>query len=412
MTSQRFGARRLGSLFVLPLALFAISASHSAAQTAADRTGAPDSRTADESSAATAVGGYGEIVYIEPEGTGKGHVDVPRFILFLEHSFNDDISLFSELEVEHVRVEGEEEGGEVALEQAYLQYHVSDALNIRAGLLVLPTGIVNEFHEPPSFNGVQRPAFDRVVIPTTWREIGFGAVGHINAVEGLQYRAYVTSGLNAAGFSGSSGIRDGRLEGAEAEMQSLAVSGRLEYLTDGLRAGGWLYYGGSSFGNDGIAEGLFGAPVLMYGLDAQYTVGELSLRGVLVGASVAEAGKINDAYHAIRDSASGTIVGYDDPIGSAIGGGYVEVGYNVAPLLVKNTTHQLTPFVRYEHFNTNASMPTGLTASKAFDRSNIVAGLTYKPTFNTCVKMDWTMIDDATDAKIPGTFALGVGYNF
>jgi hypothetical protein len=84
----------------------------------------------------------------------------------------------------------------------------------------------------------------------------------------------------------------------------------------------------------------------------------------------------------------------------------------VLKLIKPETTHQLLPFVRFEKFNTHASVPTGVSANKAFDRTFIVTGLTYKPVYNAVVKLDWTIADDATDAKLPGQFALGVGYNF
>jgi hypothetical protein len=359
----------------------------------------------------TTVGGYGEVHYTDPEGTERGTVDVARFVIFLEHYFSPELSFFSELELEHTKLEGGE-GGEVALEQAYLQYNLDPRLNIRAGLLVLPLGIINEYHEPPTFNGVERPHFAHDVIPTTAREIGLGLVGRIPEIEGLQYRAYLTTGLNAEGFSADEGIREGRLEGAEAEMNSLAISGKVEYITGGLRAGGWLYYGGSAFGNTAIGEGLFAAPVFMAGLDGQFNVGDLYLRGELATVSISDAKKINDAYHSAGiDSTSGEIQ-YRDPIGSGIGGGYVEAAYNVAKLIRPSTSHQLLPFVRFEKFNTQASVPERVTADPANDRTYVIAGLTYKPVYNAAFKIDWTFAKNGTEAKVPGQLALGVGYNF
>ncbi|HVZ41438.1 MAG TPA: hypothetical protein VHI13_19310 [Candidatus Kapabacteria bacterium] len=401
---------RTTQLFLFGFMLLALSTGKLLAQPGEGKPGAPETKAAEPAEQSTSIGGYGEAVYVEPEGPTKGSIDIPRFVLFVEHTFSDDITFFSEVEVEHVRVEGALEGGELEIEQAYLQYHLSDRLNVRAGLLVLPIGIINEYHEPPSFNGARRPMFDQVVIPTTWRELGVGIAGRIPEVEGLQYRACLTSGLNASGFSGAIGISEGRLEGANPAMQSLAFSGRLEYVTGGLRAGGWLYYGGSSYGDERIADGLFGAPVTMYGLDAQYSIGDLNLRGIIGQTSIAEAGKINDTYHSTLDSLGHRI--YSDPIGSAVGGGYIEAAYNIAQLLSHGTTQQLLPFVRYERFNTNQSMPNGIEADKANDRTYVVAGLTYKPTYNTVVKVDWTMIQNATDEKVPGEFAVGVGYNF
>ena len=54
----------------------------------------------------------------------------------------------------------------MALEQLYLDYTLSPAATLRAGLVLPPIGIINETHEPPTFNGVERPGFDNDVIPT------------------------------------------------------------------------------------------------------------------------------------------------------------------------------------------------------------------------------------------------------
>src|SRR5204862_937063 len=59
--------------------------------------------------------------------------DFHRFVLLFGHSFSDRIKFWSELEVEHALVEGGEESGEVALEQAYLDFLIKPAFNFRAG---------------------------------------------------------------------------------------------------------------------------------------------------------------------------------------------------------------------------------------------------------------------------------------
>ena len=50
-------------------------------------------------------------------------------------------------------------------------------LNLRGGLMLIPMGIVNEYHEPTTFNGVERPSLDSKIVPTTWREMGIGVSG-------------------------------------------------------------------------------------------------------------------------------------------------------------------------------------------------------------------------------------------
>src|SRR3990172_7463927 len=104
----------------------------------------------------TTIGGYGEVHYTNATGPGTpGQVNVRRFIVFLAHAFSERIAFRSELELEDTKIEGGEEGGEGALEQLYLDYTLSPAATIRAGLVLPPIGIINEVHEPPTFNGVE-----------------------------------------------------------------------------------------------------------------------------------------------------------------------------------------------------------------------------------------------------------------
>jgi len=352
---------------------------------------------------ATSIGGYGEIHYVDVEGSPRGMLDVSRFVIFLEHTFSPQLSFASELEVEHTKVEGGADGGEVALEQAYLRYGLSDAATMRAGLLLIPAGIINETHEPPTFHGVRRPLFDRVVIPTTWREIGIGLDGKVGWVDGLAYRLCVTSGLNSDGFSPSNGLRGGRYAGAEAPVNNLAFTGRLEYVVEGLKIGGWVYHGGSSNNDPELGTGLFDAGVTMMGADARYSIGHLHARGVFATVNISAADTINRIR--ARDTSGA-------PIGSGITGMYIELAYNVLPLISDNADAQLLPFLRFEAANTQARMPDGFTTDARNDRTIITGGVTFKPTYSTCFKLDWTINNDGTDAKVPGAVAVGVGYNF
>src|SRR5262249_40125154 len=102
------------------------------------------------------ISGYMEAHFNKTEGE-PGTADFHRFVLLFGHSFSERIKFWSELEVEHALVEGAEERGEVALEQAYLDFLVRPSLNFRAGMMLMPVGIINERHEPPAFNGVERP---------------------------------------------------------------------------------------------------------------------------------------------------------------------------------------------------------------------------------------------------------------
>src|SRR2546422_8381630 len=79
------------------------------------RIAAQTSATPSSEEESTTVGGYGEVHYTEPEGLAKGTLDVARFVIFMEHTFNQQLTFSSELEVEHTKIQGGQ-GGEVALE--------------------------------------------------------------------------------------------------------------------------------------------------------------------------------------------------------------------------------------------------------------------------------------------------------
>jgi hypothetical protein len=93
--------------------------------------------------------------------------DLLRFVLMVGHTFSDRIKFWSEVEIEHAFVEGGEESGEVAIEQAYVDLMMARRVNLRAGMVLVPVGIVNERHEPPTFHGVERTFVDTVIVPTT-----------------------------------------------------------------------------------------------------------------------------------------------------------------------------------------------------------------------------------------------------
>jgi hypothetical protein len=347
----------------------------------------------------TTIGGYGEVHFQNASGPGTpGVVNVARFVVFLAHQFNDKLAFRSELEVEDTKVEGGEPGGEVALEQLYLDYMLSPAATIRAGLVLPPIGILNETHEPPTFNGVERPAFDHDVIPTTWRDIGVGLVGTLPGRSGLSYRVYLLNGLLASGFSSDEGIREGRQEGREASFANPSITGRLEWARPGLRIGGSFWYGGSANQEPALGTGSFDNAVALVSADARYDTGPFSFRGVVANITIGDAEAINDAF--------------GGQVGSRITGGYLEGAYNVLSALKPATTQRLDAFVRHERYNTQAGVPGNVTRNDALARRITTLGLTYKPLYNVVFKGDYQLRRNKAGVGEDQLFNLGVGYQF
>ena len=170
-------------------------------------------------SGSTAIGGYGELTLNAPSN-GPNVVDMRRLVLYVGHNFTDKLRFYGELEVEHA-VTSATDKGEFEVEQAFLDYLAWKPFNLRAGVIIIPMGIINVYHEPPTFNGVDRPETDTLIIPSTWREPGAGFFGEWRQV---RYQAYAVNGFNADGFTASNGLRRRAPGGAVRARPSTGAS--------------------------------------------------------------------------------------------------------------------------------------------------------------------------------------------
>ena len=184
------------------------------------------------------IGGYGEAVYKYnffsdnmfrynhasdyTESRGHGRVDIPHGVFMLGYDFGKGWTFNTEIEFEHggtesaVEVETEEtgehekeieRGGEVALEQFWLQKSfLQSKLNIRMGHLVVPVGGTNNAHLPNEYFGVYRPEGENTIIPCTWHETGIELWGR---VKGWRYDFMVIPALNSSMFNVSGWVHNG-----------------------------------------------------------------------------------------------------------------------------------------------------------------------------------------------------------
>lgn len=301
-----------------------------------------------------------------------GVIDFHRFVILLNHTFSPRLRFVGELELEHAFVEGLEEAGELELEQAYIDFLWSRGINLRAGMLLMPVGIINERHEPPVYNGVERPFVDTFIIPSTWFEAGVGAHGEVG--RGLRYRAYVVAPLNSLEFSADEGIRGGRQKGANANVRNVAYTARVEYLgVRGLTIGSSLWRGVSTFELPRLDT-----TVTVGELDARYRRDRLELRGQFAQVGISDAARLNDAL--------GRATGVSPNVAEALRGFYLEAAYRIWNA---GAPRDLVAFVRHENFDTQFRMPSGSLPLKEFDRDAWVTGITYFPDPDIAVKADY-----------------------
>jgi DtxR family Mn-dependent transcriptional regulator len=346
--------------------------------------------------ARTSLSGYMDFHYNNPELT-DATLDFHRFVLLFTHSFSDRIRFVGELELEHAFVEGREEKGEIELEQAYVDFLITRGFNVRAGMILMPIGIINERHEPPVYYGVERPFIDTVIIPSTWFEAGAGIFGEVG--RGWRYRAFVAAPLDASEFSAEEGIREGRQKGAEANVSSAAVTGRLEYV--GIRgltvgASGWSGRSGFQF------QPRFNVPVSLAEADARFTRRRLELRGQFAQIWIDNAGLLNETL--------ALTTGVNPNIARSLRGFSLEGGHRV---IESAPFGDIGAFVRYENFDTQFRMPGGYVPLRQFDRDAWVVGANYWPDPDVAVKVDYSIVRSRSSLlKAPNSFNVGLGWWF
>ncbi|MBT3587908.1 MAG: hypothetical protein HN507_04590 [Flavobacteriaceae bacterium] len=342
------------------------------------------------------IGGYGEITYNQPESL-NGELDVQRFVLNIGYKFSDKVQFISEIEIEHVE--------EVFVEQAFINYSVGDNISLRGGLMLVPMGIVNEYHEPTTFNGVERPSVDNKIVPTTWREIGVGVNGRLPDAS-LSYQAYIFNGFKSTELDGdqvngllkgSSGLRGGRQKGIQSTISSPTFSAKLDYYGIlGLRLGLSGYFGKTQA--DDAIQDLDGAiiGVSMVGFDARYKFKKFEARGQFIYASLTDTDLYND------------LTGKD--LGSGLMGYYVEGGYNVLPIKAKQ---RLVAFARYEQYDTQASMEGNTQRNDAYNRNDLTAGLSYHIVNGVVLKGDYQFKNNAlSGSTVNNQLNFGIGVWF
>ena len=346
------------------------------------------------------IGGYGEGNYsakVGDKGSSNDSADMERMVLYAGYKFTDKILFNSELEFEHATTgEGSENKGEVSVEFASLDFFMDTRANARAGLVLMPMGLVNRTHEPLFYFGNHRPEVEQRIIPSTWREMGAGLFGAITP--SLTYTAYVVNGLDASKFT-SDGISEGRGGGSNAKAENFGYVARLDYdpaVLPGVTVGGSAYVGNSGQ-NQSFAGQKVNAFTQLYETHVQWKYRSLEFRTLGSWGFINDAGALSAAY--------GTT------IGSQNYGWYSEAGYDVLPMFWENTTQYLAPFFRYERLNTMAKAPAGYTVDLTKDWEIFQVGLQYKPIPNVVIKADYRNYV-AKQGLLPDDFNLGFGFIF
>ena len=345
----------------------------------------------------TVLTSYGELNYNRPTRDSKNAVaDVRRFILGYQHRFDEKTKVVTELEVEHA-VSSSSDPGEVAVEQAYIERQLGSGVAVRAGLFLMPVGLLNENHEPTAFYGVERNFVETAIIPSTWREGGVQFV--VGFDNGLTAQAGITTGFDLGKWDATS------TKGAEsplgaihqemalAKARDLSVFGALNWRgVPGLLIGGSLFSGGATHGQTTASS-----RVTLWDLHARYTPGRWDLSGVYSRATISNTAAFNTP-----------LIGSQTLIPKSFDGWYGQAAYR----LWSNADYTLSPFVRWEQVNTArsyANLGPGLTPAGARTERVVTVGANFGIGTGIVLKADYQRFRENKDNN---RFDLGVGWSF
>ena len=352
------------------------------------------------SAPSTVITGYGELNYNRPsKNASAAQTDVRRAVIGIQHRFDDKTKMVSEFEWEHA-VTSASDAGESAIEQLYVEREFDNGMRAKAGLFLIPAGLLNTNHEPTAYYGVERNFVETAIIPSTWREVGVGLSGDLDG--GLSWDAGLTTGFDMTKWDAASAEgRESPLasihqEGQLAKSRNLSVHGALNW-----RGVPGLLLGGSVFtGNAGHKSAGFAAPdarVTVYDLHGRYTPGHWDLSAVYARGEIANVDALNL-----------TFVGQATPVPASFDGWYAQAAYQ----LLKSGDYVLSPFARYEQFNTArryTALPAGLGVPAGADEKVVTLGANLRVGEGVVLKADYQKF---SEDKSRDRLNLGVGFSY
>ena len=346
---------------------------------------------------ATVITSYGEINYNRPtQRSQDAQADVRRFVLGYQHRFDEKTKVVTELEVEHA-VASANDPGEVEVEQAYVERQLNPTWSMRAGLFLMPVGLLNENHEPTAFYGVERNFVETAIIPSTWREGGVQWIDNFD--NGLTAQGGISTGFDLSKWDATAS--DGResplgsvhQEMALARSKDLALFGAANWRgVPGLLLGGSLFTGQATQGQT-VAK----ARVTLWDVHARWTPGRWDLAALYTRGTISNTAALN-----------ATLVGNPTLIPQSFDGGYLQAAYK----LWAHEDYALSPFVRAERYNTArayADLGPGLTPAASPGERVFTLGANLQVAPGVVVKTDVQRFgEDPTRNRVN----LGLGWSF
>ena len=361
---------------------------------------------------------------------GHGRFDIPHAVIYLSYDFGKGWSMSSEIEFEHGGAGGAveqefdeageweqetEKGGEVELEQLWIQKSFAPWANLRVGHFVVPVGLTNAYHEPLNYFTVYRPEGEGTILPCTWHDTGVSFWGRAGK---LRYEVQLVAGLDAFLFDRDHWIQGGAGSPFEFKVANkYGFAARIDYYAvPGVRFGVSGYYGRSmhnTYPNDKEGEGKqydkVKGTVAVGAFDftlnrANWIVRANADYGYLGDAAAISTAKLNAT--ASNAPAKKTPVGKN---AVALG---IEAGYDVFSQFSKlrNKEQKFYVFGRYEYYDSYIPDKKNQREYNFTNRQRVAAGVNYHPIPQIAVKAEYSHRFLKSQYNDEPSVSIGIAY--
>ena len=118
------------------------------------------------------------------------------------------------------------EESRIEIEQAWVGFNLSNSLNFRLGMYVVPFGKYNQMNRPHQTMLINAPLIIEKMFPSSWRDIGIQLEGRTG---GIYYSAYIGNGLyESENLEGSQQFKDNNLNKAKGARLGAALGQSFE----------------------------------------------------------------------------------------------------------------------------------------------------------------------------------------
>lgn len=357
------------------------------------------------------LGGYGELgAAFHDHGTNRTlaggaaadrrlELDLTRFVAVLQATTDSGWELEAELEVEHGgtgvarEVEHEEfgefeteigKGGEVQLEELYLEKLFAGRYQLKLGRFYVGVGHLGSRYRPTDYLAATRSEVETTVVPGQWDELGVSFTAYLGRVRAT---VQVVNGLDSTGFSSEGWVATGHQGAFEVVRASdLAIVGRVDVTpAPGVELGVAGYAGNTTRNRpkpdlaracpDGdpaeVAPcGYVWAPLTIAEAHAAIARGPVRATALALWGRLGNAAAITERNRRLSNDLGVART----PVADTAYGLGVEAGVDVAPWLGLGGARTLEPFARVERYDTMATTAAGVFDNPRYQRTVVTAG--------------------------------------